>query len=165
MRLQDEQTRSQEKRVIGVSQAWHLDSDFSLEIAHTEQTHWSVLTEGIFMPAAAKSKPLTGTAGGLDATAGGVNGGAAGAESPCGVGASHAAHFEADNGFVTMQSEHVHVSFLGVGTFIPAAAKSNPFNGGADVEPKELDSKEVPEGKGLGILGGLRPFALNLGGS
>jgi len=152
---------------MGVSQAWHLDSDFSFEIAHTEHTHWSFLTEGTFMPAAAKSKPLTGTAGGLGATAG-VNAGTAGAEPPCGAGASHAAHLEADNGFVTMQSEHVHVPFLGVGAFIPAAAKSNPFTGGADVGPKELGSKvnvEVPGGKGLGILGGLRPFALNLGGS
>ena len=119
---------------------------------------------GTFIPAAAKSKPLTGTAGGVGVTAGGVN---EGAGSPCGAGAgaSHATHFDANNEFVTMQFEHVHTSFLGVGAFIPAAAKSNPCDGGAGVGLEELEPKanvEDPGGKGLGILGGLVLFALNL---
>ena len=138
-----------------------MDSDFSFEIAHKEHTQASSLTVGTFIPAAAKSKPLTGTAGGGGATAGDAN---EGAGSPCGEGASHATHFEADNEFVTMQSEHVHVSFLGVGAFIPAAAKSNACGGGANVGLEELEPKvnvEDPGGKGLGILGGLDRLALN----
>ena len=149
----------QEKSVIGVSQALHLDSDFSFEIAHKEHIQVSFPIVGTFIPAAAKSKPFTGTVG---VTAESVD---EGASSPGGAGASHAMHFEADSEFVTMQSEHVHISFLGVGAFIPAAAKSNPCTAGVGLEPKE--NVEDPGGKGLGILGGLGLLALNLwrGGS
>lgn len=114
---------------------------------------------GTFIPAAAKSKPFTGTVG---VTAGSVDEGV-GSPDGAGAGASHATHFEADSEFVTMQSEHAHISFLGVGAFIPAAAKSNPCTGGLGLKA----SVEDPGGKGLGILGGLGLLALNLwrGGS
>lgn len=106
----------------GVSHVSHFEAESGLESPHKEQVQVPLFAVGNFIPAAAKSKPFTGAAGGA-ATGAGVG---AGAEAPFGDGVSQVSHLDAKVGFDRPHSEHIQVSLLTVGAFMPAAAKLNP---------------------------------------
>ena len=99
--------------------------------AQREQIQVSEVTDGAFIPAAAKSNALiAGTAGGAS-TGEGARGGAAAADDGVPIaGVSQISHFNAELGFDKAQREQIHVPGLLEGAFIPAAAKSNALIGG-----------------------------------
>jgi hypothetical protein len=93
-----------------------------------EQIQVPELTDGAFIPAAAKSNGMiVGTAGGASGGAGeeGAGAGAGAADDVLLPGASQVSHFNAKVGLDKEQWEQIHVPGLMEGTFIPAAAKSN----------------------------------------
>jgi len=71
-----------------------LDAEFGLESPHREHGQVSLLTVGIFIPAAAKLKPFTGGAGGAITGLGIDAGGWAAVEADelLGEGVSHVSH-------------------------------------------------------------------------
>jgi hypothetical protein len=100
--------------------------------AQAEQIQVSELTDGAFIPAAAKSNDLIGAAGGASKGAGGGGGGAVAtaADDVPVAGVSQTSHFNAELGFDKAQREQIHFPGLLEGAFIPAAAKSNPLTTG-----------------------------------
>ena len=100
--------------------------------AQREQIQVPEVTDGAFIPAAAKSNALiAGTAGGTGEGAGGAAAAAGGADDVLIAGVSQVSHFNAELGFDKAQREHFHVPGLLEGAFIPAAAKSNALIAGA----------------------------------
>ena len=94
-----------------------------------EQIQVPELTDGTFIPAAAKSNALiAGTAGGAGERAGG---GVAAVDDDVPIaGVSQVSHFIAELGFDKEQWEQIHIPGLLEGIFIPAAAKSNALKAG-----------------------------------
>jgi len=139
----------------GFSQVWHWEAEAGFERAQSEQVQESLLTVGGFKPAAPQLKPVVGGCG----AAGGAVLGAVPLR-----GFSHVWHWEAEVGFDKAQSEQVQVSLPTDGTFIPAAAKSNPLTGAPDVEasPKVKDDAllVILLGKGTTGLTGLGGLGL-----
>lgn len=112
---------------FGVSHATHWEAESGLERPHKEHVQVPLLGVGIFIPAAAKLNPVTGTVGGAGIE---IVLGAGGAEHALGDGLSHVWHLDTEEGLDRPQREQIQASFLTVGGFIPAAAKSKPFTAG-----------------------------------
>ena len=96
--------------------------------AQREQIQVPEVTDGAFIPAAAKSNALMGIASG--AGEGAEGGAGAGADDVLIAGVSQVSHFNAELGFDKAQREQIHVPGLLEGAFIPAAAKSNALIAG-----------------------------------
>ena len=98
--------------------------------AQREQIQVSEVTDGAFIPAAAKSNALiAGTAGGAGEGAGAGTVATANDDVPI-VGVSQVSHFNAELGFDKEQWEQIHIPGLLEGAFIPAATKSNSLTTG-----------------------------------
>ena len=96
--------------------------------AQREQIQVPEVTDGAFIPAAAKSNALiAGTTGGIGE---GTGGGAAAADDVLVAGVSQVSQFNAELGFDKAQREQIHIPGLLEGAFMPAAAKSNALTTG-----------------------------------